>query len=190
MAGLAVAALIFVAILVGLFFFQNSQVNDANNRLAEAEAERARLQGEVEELDRYAELEERREASLEVLQLTMGTEASLAGIMQDVAAVMPNDSALTNLSVTLAAGAQPPQNFDFGGPAFGQITGTGETLRGHAPGVERFIIEFDKIAAFFNVFVSSSTIDDQGIATFSFNANLGPEAFTGRYLDGLPEALR
>lgn len=190
MAGLLIVGLIFVAILVGLFFFQNSRVNDANNRLAEAEAERDRLQAEQRELDRYADLEQRRQASVETLQLAMGTEASIAGIMQDVAAVMPNDSALTTLSVTLAAGAQAPENFDFGGPSFGQVTGAGETLRGHAPGVERFVIEFDKVAAFFNVFVSSSNLDEDGIATFSFQSDLGPEVFTARYLDGLPEGLR
>lgn len=189
-AGLVLVGLVVVAILVGLFFLQTSRVSDAENRLAEAEAERDRLQVEVRELERYADLQRRRDASLEVLTLAMGTEASVAGILQDVAAVMPNDAALTTLAVTIASGATPPEGFDFGGPSFGQVAGSGETLRGHAPGVERFIVEFDKIAAFFHVFVTSSTVDEGGISTFSFNADLGPEVFTARYLDGLPEALR
>lgn len=195
MAGLAVVGLVFVAILVGLFFLQNSRVNDAEERLRAAEDRRAEVQAEVQDLQAYADLAQRRDTMLEVLTATMSTEVSLAGILQDVAAVMPNDAALTNMTVSMFTDPQTNEEFDLGGPAFGQLSASGETLRGHAPGVERFVIEFDKVAAFFNIYVSNSTqeIDEDlpvEITTFNIQADLGPEVFTARYLDGLPEGLR
>lgn len=195
MAGLVVAGLLFLAVLAGLFFFQNSRVNDAKDRLETARAERDEAQAEVRELQAYADLEDRRDLMTEVVQTTMSAEASIAGVLQDVAAVMPNEAALTSLTVSILPAPEEGEEFDFGGPAYGRILGQGETLRGHAPGVERFILELDKIAAFFNIFVSSSTLETGenvpiDITTYSFEAELGPEVFTGRYLDGLPEALR
>lgn len=181
---------VVVAILVGLYFLQVSRVDDAEEELAEAEAVRAELQAEVEGLQQYADLRTRRDAAIEVVTTTMASEISMAGLLQDIAAVMPNEAALTTLSVAVTLPPTPPAGFDFGGPSLGRLTVGGETLEGHAPGVERFLIEFDKVAAFFNVFVSSSTVDEEGIAVFNVESELGPEILTGRYTDGLPEELR
>lgn len=194
-AGLLVAGLVFLAILAGLFFFQTSRVSDAEDRLAVAEQRRDEVRGEVRELDTYADLQQRRDDMIEIVTATMATDVSFAGILQDVAAVMPNDAALTSLTVAMFTEPERDQDFDYGGPSFGQLTANGETLRGHAPGVERFIIEFDKVAAFFNIYVSNSTlqVDETSpvdVTVFNVQADLGPEVFTGRYLDGLPEGLR
>lgn len=186
---LALAGLVFVAILGGLYFLQVSRVNDAQERLEQAQRDRDDLQAEVNELSEFADLGQRLEQSNQLLTTTMGGEASFAGILQDAAAVMPNDAALTTLSVTLAEGEAQPAEVGEAQPTFGQITGSGETLEGHAPGVERFLLAFEKVAAFFNIFLSNSTIDEEGIATFQFEFDLGPEILTGRYDDGLPEAL-
>lgn len=190
---LAIAAVGYLLVFVALFFVLDARVNTAEDRLAEAEAERQRLRSEVSTLQEYAELAERHEATATTLRDVFFHEASYAGILQDVAAVMPTDAALTDIAVdTTAAGeAQEEDGEQAAAPeSFGAIRGTGETLEGHAPGVERFMLEFEKIAAFFQVFVSSSTLDEEGIATFTFEAELGPEILTGRYVDGLPETLR
>lgn len=186
----AVGLLVLLGILAGLYFFQISRVNGARDQLAEEEAERDALQAQADQLAPYADLATRRDAAVEIVTTVMAGEVSLAGVLQDVAAVMPNEAALLNLSIAVATAPEPPAGFDLGGPAFGSLTASGETFGGHAPGVERFIIEFDKIAAFFDVFVSSSTIDEEGIATFTLEADLGAEILTGRYLEGLPEELR
>ena len=60
---------------------------------------------------------------------------------------------------------------------------------------ERTLLEFDKIAGFSDVFFGSSTLEEvEGltapVASFDVEIDLGPEIYTGRYLDGLPEGLR
>ncbi|MGH3441713.1 MAG: PilN domain-containing protein [Nitriliruptorales bacterium] len=182
--------LVFVAVLAGLYLLQVGRVNDAEARLAEEQAETQRLQSRVQELNEFAELNQRLEAANARLVTTMGREVSMAGILQDIAAVTPTDAALTGVDISISPQPQQSGQFDVGGPSNGRISGSGEVLRGHAPGVERFLLEFEKIAAFFDVFVSSSNVDEEGVATFSFETDLGPEIFTRRYVDGLPEGLR
>lgn len=190
--GLAVAGGVLVVVLVGLYLLQAGRVDRAEEQLRAAEERRGQVQAQLRALDQYAELERRRDEAVDVVKATMATDVTFAGVLQDLAAVMPNEAAMTTLTVTMAeaeeAGAAE-EGFALG-PSSGAISGTGETLRQHAPGVERFLLEFDKIAAFFNVFLSNSTLDEEGVTVFTFEADLGPEVFTGRYLDGLPEELR
>jgi hypothetical protein len=188
--GLIAGGVGLLLILAGLYALQLWRVGQAEEELRLAEERRAELQQELNRLQEFEALQQRRDEAVGVVETAMSHEASFAGILQDVAAVMPNDAALSELSVNVAAEPQPEADFAVGGPAWGTITGSGETVGGHAPGVERFIVQFDKIAAFFDVHVSSSTVDEEGFATFSFESHLGPEIFTGRYLDGLPERLR
>ncbi|MDQ4131406.1 MAG: hypothetical protein M3133_10550 [Actinomycetota bacterium] len=196
---LVAAGLVFLAVLVGLYFVQLARVNEAEEDLRVAEEERNRLQGEVRELQEYADLDARRERAVNAVKTALATDVSFAGVLQDVAAVMPNDAALTSLSISMRTtpgmqqqpAAEEQRLGEVSGPSFGTISGTGETVRGHAPGVERFLLEFDKIASFFNVFVTSSADDvDVPVTVFNFEADLGAEVFTGRYLEGLPEELR
>lgn len=188
--GLIAGGLVLLLVLGGLYVLQLWRVGQAEEELRLAEERRNELQQELDRLSEFEALQRRRDDAVEVVETTMSHEASFAGILQDVAAVMPSDAALLDLSATVTVEPQPDQEFALGGPSWGTITGSGETVGGHAPGVERFIVQFDKIAAFFNIHVSSSTVDEDGFANFSFESQLGPEIFTGRYLDGLPERLR
>jgi Tfp pilus assembly protein PilN len=182
--------LLFVAGLVALYLLQLSRVNAAKDELTVAEGERNERQAEVDELGEYAQLQSQAEAASALLVEALGGHVSFAGILQDVAAVMPTDAALTTLGITMNDEPTEVDGSAATGPSFGVVSGTGDALRGHAPGVERVLLEFDKVAAFFNVFLTNSTIDEEDIAVFSFEVDLGPEIFTGQYLDGLPEELR
>jgi Tfp pilus assembly protein PilN len=181
--GMLAVAGVVVLLLLGVFFWmQLGRVNDARDELALEEQRRDELQAEVRALQEFADLESELEARNELIALAMGGEISVAGLLQDAAAVTPSDMAFLTLAATL--GSEPE------GTAFGRVTGTAETLLGHAPGVERVLLSFDKVAAFRDVFVANSTIDEIDITTFTFDFFLGPESLTGRYLTGLPEELR
>ncbi len=183
----ALAILGVVVILVALYGFQLWRVNQAENELAAEEQELAELQAELDRLREFEELRARLDQATEIVTVAMSGEASAAGILQDVAAVMPGDAALLSLNADLV----PQQDAETGqATSFGFLSGEGETLGRHAPGVERFVLQLDKIAAFFNIHVASSVLDEEGFTTFTFEADLGPEILTGRYQDGIPERLR
>jgi Tfp pilus assembly protein PilN len=166
-------------------------VQDVNNAQAEVDEEQATLsalRADLAALQEFSELRNLREQGDRMLQSALGAEASAAGVLQDLATVMPGTAQLNSLAITLSG---PNQDASGTRPTtWGTVTMSGETLHGHAPGLERFLLEMDKIAAFSDLYFSNSTVDERGVSTFSASANLGPEVLTGRYADGLPEELR
>jgi hypothetical protein len=189
--GILAGAAVLVVALGGAYVWAGAQVSDAETRLAAAQDVSAELRLEVEDLAEIRDLDARRTATIELLSTTLADEVSMAGLLQDVASVIPSDTQLDGMTVTLAApapegqvGAQPG--------AIGTLNLTGKTLEAHAPGVERFMLELEKVAGFRDLYVNSSALDDpdERVATYSIDAAVGPEALTGRYWTGLPEELR
>ena len=169
------------------YLFQVNRVNDAQ---AELEAEQARvteLQAELAELSEFQELQGRLEAANTLVATAFDGEVSMAGVLQDLAAVYPTDAQLEELSIALT---DPTADLGAIRVAIGRMTASGATLQGHAPGLERLLLELDKVASFSNVFFTNSTQDEEGIAAFSLDVDLGDEVLTRRYADGLPEELR
>jgi Tfp pilus assembly protein PilN len=189
--GVIVGGAALVLALGGAYWWASGQVSDAETRLAAAESVSAALQVEVDQLAEISELDERRNAAVELLSTTLADEVSMAGLLQDVASVIPSDTQLDALTVDLAVAA-PEGELGAVPGAVGSVNLTGKTLEAHAPGVERFLLELDKVAGFRDLYVNSSALDDpdERVATYSIDASVGPEALTGRYVDGLPEELR
>ena len=188
--GFVGAAFIGLLLIFGLLYFMQVQrVNDAQVAVDEEQARVAALQAELNALGEYQQLQRRRDEANQLVTVALASETSMAAVLQDVAAVMPGDAQLNSLSITAGTVSEP----GLGGtrPAFGVISLTGLSLRGHAPGLERLLLEFDKIAAFDDVYFSNSTLEPiSGQSTFGVSIDLGPEVLTGRYLQGIPEELR
>lgn len=188
-AGLAAGAVAFLALLGVVYVVQASRVGNAREQLEQQQARVAELESEVAELEEFGQLAERAELADRILAAALGSEASVAGVLQDLAAVFPSDAELTSLGITI----QPvPVAPTLGGlrPISGTMTAAGRTIRGHAPGLERLLLELEKVAGFENIFFASSTLDEAGVSTFSVDLNLGDVVRTNRYVDGLPEELR
>ena len=185
----SIAALAGVTLLAGLggvFLWASSQVDQAETQLASEQALSTQLRGEEAELVAFRELADRRDASVLTIGAAMADEVSLAGILQDLAAVMPTDTQLENLTVGLSPTGDAPAR------TVGTMNMSGKTLTSHAPGVERVLIQLDKIATFDDLYVTSSSLDDvEGqVATFALDGQISREARTERYVDGLPEVAR
>ena len=183
---IAVAAGVFLLLVLGgALLFQLRQLSHAEDDLADAERQLAVARSEEAELRPFADIGQRVESAETQLTTALSTEVSLAGVLQDVAAVTPPDTGLTALNLTLA---QP------GGPATARSVGslnlTGQVTSGIAPGVERVLLAYDKVGVFDEPFFNSTTVDPDGVATFSLDVGLLPIARTDRYSDGLPEELR
>jgi Tfp pilus assembly protein PilN len=187
----AIAGLLAAVLLLGLagtYWWAVSEVNDAESRLAAEQAVTADLRAEADALQTFSELATLREQADAVIIAALSDELAVAGVLQDIAAVIPTDAQLETLSVTgvpVAADAEP-------GAPTGTFTVTGKSLTSHAPGVERVLLQLDKVLGFEGLFLNSSTLDDPEarVATFSLDGQLGTAVRTGRYADGLPEELR
>lgn len=181
------AALLLV--LVAVTFWQEGRISDAEQRLADEEQLLVALRADEQQLSEFAELHRRTAESEQLLQEAMGAEVSVAGILQDLASVMPSDAELESLTIDVT-----PRDPESGveSVSIGTFQATGRTLNDHAPGLERLLLELDKIAAFHDLFFSSSVLQDpdEPYPTFTVDAQLGPEIRTDRYDDGIPEGLR
>jgi Tfp pilus assembly protein PilN len=187
MAGLGV---LLVASIAGGYLLQLNRVDAAVLARDEAQDQVSALQAEEAELHAFADLESRVEHANSALVAAMGEEISFAGLLQDVAAVTPTDAALTDLEVSRVevAGIDGEQ----ARRSVARVVAAGESLHGHAPGVERILLELDKVVSFFDVYFTSSAADpdDPEVSLFSVEIDLGEEAHTNRYVDGVPEELR
>jgi Tfp pilus assembly protein PilN len=186
-AGLVAAGVALLVLLALLYLYQVNRVSSARDDLATEQARVTALEAEIAELQEFQELAARKDAADALLRQAFGGEVTMAGILQDLAAVYPSDAQLETLTVALT---EPSADLGATRLAIGRMTATGATLQGHAPGLERLLLELEKVAGFSNIFFSSSTQDEDGIAAFTVDVDLGDEVRTRRYVDGLPEELR
>ena len=189
---LIAAGVVLLAGLAGVYWWAVSEVNATEQELLAEQAVTAELQSEEVELVGFSDLADRADAATQALQIAMVPEVSLAGVLQDVASVMPADTQLETLVVDLPVPVQPAAEATTPPAPVGTFSITGRTLTAHAPGVERFLLQLDKMASFRGVYLNSSTLDelDEPTTTFSVDGQIGVEATTGRYDEGLPEELR
>ena len=190
---LIVGAVLLVVVLAlgGVYWWNVTQIRDAEDRLAEAERTTAELQAEEAELANFADLEDRLERASEIIAGAMSSEVSLAGFLQDVALVMPADVQLDTLNVSFV-GAVEEEVVEVG-----EFVATGRTVASHAPGVERLLLDFEKAATLQDIFLSTSVLQEteeqpelEGVTNFSFDGRINATAQTRRYVEGLPEELR
>lgn len=167
-----------VIVLLGIaYMWQSGRVNDAQARQQVEEAKVQVLRTEVQQLAEFRRLADQGEAVNTMIAMLLAGDASLAGVLQDLAAVMPSDASIGSLSISLSETG-------------GSVTSSGISLLGHAPGLERLLIALDKVAAFDDVFFTSSVLDEAGVASFAFNFDLTSLILTHRYDRGLPEVMR
>lgn len=187
-----VAGVVLLAVLAGAYVFQMNTLSNARDERDAAQAQLDELNAREARLAEFRDLEQRVDERQQLIATALANELSFAGILQDVATVMPADAALTEFDVTAVTDAGP--DGEAVREIVARISAGGETLRGHAPGLERLLIEFDKIAAFFDVYVTDSVLDEDepedDVAIFTVEVDVGQEARTQRYMDGVPEELR
>lgn len=187
-----VAGLVLLAVLGGVYLLQMNALSNARDERDIAQAQLHELEGREAQLAEFGDLEQRIRERQEVIATALSGELSFAGMLQDIAAVMPTDAALSDFDVSAVEDTGPD------GQAVreivARIVANGESLQGHAPGLERLLLQFDKIASFFDVYVTNSELDeedtDNDVAVFTVEVDVGQEARTGRYVEGVPEELR
>lgn len=188
--GVVVGAVVLLAVLGLVFFWQMTQVTVAEEERDAAREELQALQAREAQLGDFAELERRVERSNDILSTALAGEISFAGVLQDVAAVTPRDVAYTDFDITRAETAGP--DGETVREVVARIIASGESLYGHAPGLERLMLELDKIGSFFDVYFANSEVDDEDpdVTFFQVEVDVGSQAQTGRYDQGVPEELR
>jgi hypothetical protein len=185
-----IGVLLFAAALGALYFVKQGSVDQARTVRDDAQAEVARLQGEVRQLEEFRQLADQLQARNDLLAFAMETEISWATILNDLALTFPGNASMQTLTATLT-GAQPaaPGDVTFG-TAVANLLFTGYSLEFYAPGVEGVLLEFEKVRSFFNPYIATAAREELETigetVNFTGSVELDENAYTRRYADGLP----
>lgn len=194
--GLVVGALLVVLVVVlgGLWYVETEALAEAEQRRDDQLATNAQLQNQIAALAEFAELQASLDARNELLAAAMAPEVSLTRTLNDLAAVFPGSSSMLTLQVQLTEDVPSPGTVTFG-DGVASIAFTGYSVERVAPGVERVVVDFDRVESFFNPFLNVASGEERGdptvvVAEFDGTVQLNVQALTRRYSDGLPEADR
>ncbi|HVL98398.1 MAG TPA: hypothetical protein VM324_03815 [Egibacteraceae bacterium] len=183
--------MLFVALLGAGYVLRLQDVDRAEQARDEAQAEITRLETAVAELDDYRKLAERLEYGNALLASAMEREIAFARVLGDLAVAFPANASLTSLTFTAAKAEEEVAaagEIRFG-ESIGRMEFAGYSVNGYAPGVERVLVDFDRVPAFFNTFLTTAAeaqVADKPVMNFNGSVALDRGAYTNRYADGLP----
>ena len=169
--------------LVGLFyFFQVMNLSRARDDLAAQEGVNRQLQAQVNDLQRFQELQNQLEAKQALVDSVSAGEVSWSTVLVDISQVIPSDAYLTSLTGSIAgATATPTPTPTTGGTTLiGNISFTG-VVRETDP-LATWLTRLEQVDGWENAWMTSATEQApfSRIYTFNSGVDLSVEATTGQ----------
>ncbi len=173
---LVVVAGAAVLILLALFYvIQTFRLAGANNDLAEQQAQNSRLEAQVSELNRYAELQTQLQEKQQLLDTALQNEFSWSSALLDISRVIPDQAFLSSFSGSITATSVPstgvPTVTVGGSP---DIVGT-ISLQGTALATRTAALllnQLENVKGWVNAVVNSLTETSTGSKAYDFDAGL------------------
>lgn len=193
----AVAGLVIVVVLLAWWVFLGTQISAEQERLAEVQATNADLQAQIDELARFARLEQEVQQRQTALQTAMAGDVDWPAVLTEIAMVVPGEVWLTSLQ----GSAVSPEGALVGtedaaidvakAEPFGRVQFQGTSLS--MPGVGKWMIRLGSVKDFQAVWLTTATETaaqlEQGIpATFDFDSTIefNEKAASLRFQEGRP----
>jgi Tfp pilus assembly protein PilN len=195
-AGVVIAGLVALTMLIGYWLVLGMQVADERNELAQVTARNQELQAEIDELQRFAGMEtelKTKEASL--AKVTKG-DVDWPGLLTEIAMVLPGEVWLTNLTASAGQTEGATQVGTETAPVrvseedpFGRIQFQGNSLE--MTGVPKWLIRLGTVKEFNALWLNSAdksegTEGSPEIVAFDSTLELGKEAASDRFQEETP----
>jgi Tfp pilus assembly protein PilN len=177
--GVVGAGIVLLLLLVAWWVFLGMQISDANNELADVQARNAQLQAQIDELQRFADLDAELRAKREALVTVMAGDVSWPTLLTEIAMVIPGEVWLENIvaSAGETVGATPVGTETATvriarDAAFGRIQFTGRAVS--MPGVARWLIRLATVNEFQAIWLNSAVAEDipAGVGVVTFDSTL------------------
>ncbi|HEY7659636.1 MAG TPA: hypothetical protein VIC58_03460 [Actinomycetota bacterium] len=178
---LVVAAGLAVLALIGAFYFlQVQRLSDAQSDLEAQEALNQELQGQINDLQQFADLQAELAGKQALLSSLFVNEVSWSGALLDVSRVIPDASYLTNLTGQITATAPVEDAPETPTTLIGNMTFSGVARETETIAV--WITRLEQVRGWVNAWVNSAqeSAPFSGIYTFSNGLDLTSEAATAR----------
>jgi Tfp pilus assembly protein PilN len=155
--------------LVGLFyFFQVMNLSRARDDLAAQEGVNRQLQAQVNDLQRFQELQNQLQAKQALVNSVFVGEVSWSTVLVDVSQVIPSEAYLTNLTGSTAAETATPTTG--GGTLIGNMSFSG-VVRGTDP-LATWLTRLDQVDGWENAWMTSATEQQPFSRVYTFNSGL------------------
>ncbi|HYP23980.1 MAG TPA: hypothetical protein VEV43_10430 [Actinomycetota bacterium] len=190
-----VAAMLVLLLLIGWWFLLGADIRSEQDNLADAQSTNQRLQSEIAELSRFADLQAEVDAKRQALVTVMAGDVDWPAVMTEIAMVIPGEVWLTAMNGSAGAteGATPvgtetaPVRVSGEAP-FGRISFQGKSLT--MPGVAKWLVSLRNVREFSAIWLNTATASElEGTLTVDFDSTLelSDRAASRRYLDDVGE---
>jgi Tfp pilus assembly protein PilN len=176
----AVAGAVVLAGVLALWFLQGMRIADLDEQIDGQQAENARLQQQVNELQRFADLRADLEARRDVVSAALRGGVEWSSVMRDVSVVIPDRMWLTSVQASAAAAAVGEEEGAVAANLIGTITFQGESL--DTDTLALWLTRLESVPGWVNPWLSSaqeSQIDSTEVFTFSSSVDLTGRAARG-----------
>jgi len=193
----AVAGLVIVVVLLAWWVFLGTQISTEQERLAEVQATNADLQAQIDELARFARLEQEVQQRQAALQTAMTGDVDWPAVLTEVAMVVPGEVWLTSLQGSAVTDETSPVGTEGAEidvaerEPFGRVQFQGTSLS--MPGIGKWMIRLGSVKDFQAVWLNSATEKpaqiEQGVpASFDFDSTIefNERASSLRFQEGRP----
>lgn len=193
----AVAGLVIVVVLLAWWVFLGTQISAEQERLAEVQATNADLQAQIDELARFARLEQEVQQRQVALQTAMTGDVDWPAVLTEIAMVVPGEVWLTSLQGSAVTpdgslvGTEDAEIDVAQAEPFGRVQFQGTSLS--MPGIGKWMIRLGSVNDFQAVWLTSATEKaaqiEQGIpASFDFDSTIefNEKAASLRFQEGRP----
>jgi Tfp pilus assembly protein PilN len=186
------ATLALVVVMLLYYFYLGSQISDARNELAAAQARNAQLQAQINELQTFAELDAEVKAKKIALATAFAGDIDWPAIMTEVAMVVPGEIWLDNFTASAGlteGAAQVTSETNVirlsGKTAVGRISFNGNSAS-CMPGVAKWLIRLATVEEFDAAWLGSAAEPDtrpgcEPPVAFSSTLELNDKAFSHRF---------
>lgn len=190
-ASILIAGFLVLLLLAGWWFFLGTQINSAEDELADVQTTNTQLEGEIAELQRFAELAAEVDAKRTALQTVFAGDVDWPALLTEVAMVIPGEVWLTAFTASAGltegaalVGTETASVRIDSKETFGRIAFTGTSLS--MPGVAKWMIRLESVQEFFAVYLNNAVAaeeDESGLSlvTFDSTLELSDKAASGRF---------
>ncbi len=143
-----------IALLILVLFFWVVQIHNLSGLHDQVDAQNGKnagLQGQINTLEQYAQLQQQAEAAKNTLSLVFANEASFSGMLTDMSRVLPFNSYLTSLSIQITGGSSATST----GSIVGSITLSGVALDTET--VAQLIEHLENVRGWVNTYITTIT---------------------------------
>ena len=173
-----IAGLAALALVIVFWVYQGMRLNNVQQDIAAQQQTNASLQQQVSDLQKFEDLRNEAQQQQDLLNVAFANEVSFSGLLVDVSKVIPSDTYLTDLTVSVDPAAVPAAGSDT--TFVGTLTFSGETL--HFDSLSTWLTRLETVEGWANPWSSAVAADTavSGAFTFDTSVDLTQDALTER----------